>query len=490
MNRKSGVLMHISSLPGRYGIGSFGKEALHFIDLLKRSGFTVWQVLPFCMPDRYGSPYSSYSAFSGNPYFVDLDRLREKGYLREEELLSEVEEAPWLCAFERLERTRVPLLKRAAARALLSSEVTSEVDGFIAAHPEVAEFCRFMALKERNGGRAWFEWTTEEYSTEDERAWQFIQYEFFSEWDEIRSYARENGIEVVGDLPIYVAEDSSDVYFNRRSGIFDLDENGRPRNVAGVPPDFFSAEGQRWGNPLYEWGKMEEDGFLWWRSRLRHMLSQFDGIRIDHFRGLDSFWSIPRDACKAKEGRWLAGPREPFIDMIRAELESVRTNGNVPFIIAEDLGESTEGVRSLLRYSGFPGMRVFQFAFDGDPNSPHLPHHFTENCVAYTGTHDNNTLCGFLYDCDDGTRERVLRYCDFEGDLRDAVTEVIRILLASRADTVIFPVQDLLRYGSDTRMNAPGKTEGNWRYRVTTEQLSEIDTDLFLHLNRLYGRHS
>ena len=481
--------MHVSSLPGRYGIGSFGKEAFSFINRIRDGGFSIWQTLPFCMPDRYGSPYSSYSAFSGNPFFIDLDLLFEKGYLTRGELLNEIESSPWLCDFERLWKTRIPLLKRAAFRALESSSISASVAEFYKAHPQIADFCRFMAIKEQNGGRAWIEWTTEDYSENDENAWRFIEYEFFREWTAVRSYARENGIEIVGDLPIYVAYDSSDVYFNRSDGLFDLDENGHRRNVAGVPPDFFSADGQLWGNPLYDWKKMEEDGFSWWKARLKHLLSQFDGIRIDHFRGIESFWSIPANAKNAKEGRWIKGPGKSFIDMVRSVIEESRSENFSPFVIAEDLGEITEEVRALLQYSGFPGMRVFQFAFDGNPESPHLPYNYEKNCVTYTGTHDNNTLFGFLAELDAWTKEQILSYCGYSGDTRDAVTAVIRTLLCSHADTVILPVQDLLRFGSDTRMNAPGKIEGNWRYRVTNEQLNLIDYGKLLYENRLFGRY-
>ena len=488
MTRKSGVLMHVSSLPGRYGIGTFGKEAFSFIDRLHRGGFSIWQTLPFCMPDRFGSPYSSYSAFSGNPFFIDLDILHEEGLLTNEELRKEVDEFPYLCSFDRLWRNRIPLLKAAASRALTSPKTASATDEFCNSHPEIADFCRFMAIKEQNGGREWIEWRTEEYSEADERAWQFIEYEFFRQWESVHSYAQKSGIEIIGDLPIYVAYDSSDVYFNRKSGLFDLDENGRKRNVAGVPPDFFSADGQLWGNPLYNWHQMEESDFSWWRSRLLHILSQFDGVRIDHFRGLIAFWSIPEGAKSAREGRWVKGPGAPFIDMIHGILNGLRTSGKTPFIIAEDLGEITEEVKELLRYSGFSGMRVLQFAFDGDPYSPHLPYNYEKNCVAYTGTHDNNTALGFLSDLDEETRNKIFDYCGYSGDVRGGVTAMIRTLLSCSADTVILPVQDLLRFGSDTRMNAPGSADGNWRYRVTSDQLNLIDYDRLRYENHLYGR--
>lgn len=487
--RKSGVLMHVSSLPGKYGIGSFGKEAFAFIDRLKEGGFTVWQTLPFCMPDTYGSPYSSYSAFSGNPFLIDLDTLVAEGFLTALEVSSELQSSPWLCEFERLQKTRIPLLKKAAARAVSDPAVATKVDAFCAEHPQIAEFCRFMALKSANDDLPWYEWTTEAYDAAEERAWQFIQYEFCRQWEKVKAYAHENGILLVGDIPIYVAYDSSDVYYNRAHGIFDLDADGHKKNVAGVPPDFFAEEGQLWGNPLYNWKAMKEDGFAWWMARLRHLLSQFDGVRIDHFRGLESFWSVPADAKTAMAGKWIKGPGKPFIRAIRSVVEEVSEDGTDRFVIAEDLGVITKEVADLVEYSGFPGMRVFQFAFVGDPETSHLPHNYPKNCVAYTGTHDNNTLLGYLWELDDETRREMLDYCGYtDPDWRGGLDSMIRTVLRSQADLVVLPIQDLLGYGADTRINTPGTATGNWRYRVTAEQLDAIDWKKYKHRNRLYSR--
>ena len=481
--------MHISSLPGGYGCGSFGKEAFRFVDRLTAGGFTVWQTLPFCMPDTFGSPYSSYSAFSGNPFLIDLETLYEHGLLTKDELDSERQSSPWTCEFDRLKRTRIPLLKKAAARALDDAAVRRAVAEFSERHPEVKEFCRFMAQKERNGDLPWFEWSTEDFDPAVEAAWKFMQYEFCREWDAVRRYANGNGIRLIGDIPIYVAYDSSDVYSNRERGIFDLDENGQRRNVAGVPPDFFSEDGQLWGNPLYNWDRMREDGFSWWKARMRHLLSQFDGVRIDHFRGFASYWSIPAGARTAREGRWMRGPGMELIRALRDTAEEYKKEGASPLIIAEDLGVVTEDTAILLRESGFPGMRVFQFAFVGDPNSPHLPHNYPENCVAYTGTHDNNTLLGYLWELDDKTRGEMLAYCGHEGAWTDGLDAMLRTVLESHARLVVFPVQDLLGHGSDTRLNTPGVAEGNWRYRVTEEQLNAIDLGKFKEYNLLYGRY-
>ena len=487
--RRSGVLMHLSSLPGKYGIGSFGKEAFQFIDRLKAGGFSIWQTLPFCMPDSYGSPYSSYSAFSGNPFLIDLDILAEQKLLNEYELATELQNTPWLCEFDRLQKTRIPLLLKAARRAMSNPETIEAVEAFCSANPQIREFCRFMALKSCNDNLPWNEWKRTDYSPVEASLWEFIQYEFCRQWTRVKEYAHENGILLVGDIPIYVAYDSSDVYANRDTGIFDLDSDGRRKNVAGVPPDFFAEEGQLWGNPLYDWKAMKADGFSWWKARLRHLLSQFDGVRIDHFRGLESYWSVPADAKTAMEGKWVKGPGKEFIRVIRSVVEEASSDGTERFVIAEDLGVITKEVADLVEYSTFPGMRVFQFAFVGDPESSHLPHNYPKNCVAYTGTHDNNTLLGYLWELDDETRYEMLNYCGFTSlDWQGGLDSMIRTVLRSHANLAILPVQDLLGYGADTRMNKPGTANGNWQYRVTTEQLDKIDWNRFRAYNRLYGR--
>lgn len=489
MQRKSGVLMHVTSLPGKYGSGTFGIEAFNFIDRLKEGGFSLWQTLPFCMPDGYGSPYSSYSAFSGNPFLIDPDTLVRKGYLRKDEVLNEIQESPWLCDFEKLNETRIPLLRLAAKRALADPFVKKEVEAFCKANPEIAQFCHFMALKTANNGEPWFAFTTEKIDPEEEAAWQFMQYEFSLQWAAVRQYANQNGISLIGDIPIYVAYDSSDVYENLKSGIFDLDEDGRRKNVAGVPPDFFAEEGQLWGNPLYQWKVMKQDGFAWWKARLRHLFSQFDGVRIDHFRGLESFWSVPADAETAMAGKWVKGPGKAFIRMIREVVEEEKAKGHDAFVIAEDLGVITKEVADLVEYSGFPGMRVFQFAFMGDPDSPHLPHNYPENTVAYTGTHDNNTLLAYLWELDDEPRRKMLAYCGYDDPNWEAgLKAMIRTVLQSHASLAILPIQDVLGFGSDTRLNTPGTATGNWRFRITSEQLASIDMTHFRRLNELYGR--
>ncbi len=485
MNRASGVLMHISSLPGDYSIGSFGNGAKQFIDFLEDCGFSYWQVLPFCMADECNSPYKSYSSFGGNPFFIDLPTLYEEGLITEEELNSSKQTTPYLCEFDRLKVERYTLLEKASDRA--KNNYSDKILTFISSHPHIAKACEFLALREIYGAEIpWQTWKNEVPNPKKELyekklfMWQFIQYEFFTQWAEIKKYANEKGIKIIGDIPIYVALDSADVWSNPEQ--FQLDKKKNPKAVAGCPPDYFSEDGQLWGNPLYNWKRMAEDGYSWWCDRITHMLTIFDGVRIDHFRGLESYWSIPANAETAKEGKWVKGPSESFVDAIRDVSED-------KLIIAEDLGDITPEVSALLEYSNFPGMRVFQFAFLGDRNSPHLPHKFSENCIAYTGTHDNNTLLGHVWELDEKNRKLALDYCGgYTEDWTQGCKQIMKTMLASPANTVIFPIQDILIYGSDTRMNTPGTAKNNWAFRITTEQLNSIDKEYYKYQNYLYSR--
>ncbi len=475
MKRSSGVLMHVSSLWGKYSEGSLGAEAREWIDFLADSGFSVWQVLPFCLPDDCNSPYKSFSAFSVNPFFIDLPTLHSQGLLTDAELAAAEQKTPYACEFERLNTERMELLAHAAER------VTDHtpIERFLKSHPQIESFCRFMALKAANGGKEWVDWTLD---TPDERAlltWKFTQYEFCRQWAELKAYANARGVRVVGDIPIYVAYDSSDVWANRE--LFLLDKRDRPTAVAGVPPDYFAEDGQLWGNPLYNWRRMKQDGYAWWCERMSFMMELFDGVRIDHFRGLESYFSIPAGEKTARNGVWKKGPGMSFIRAIRPICEG-------KLMIAEDLGDITPAVERLVRESGYPGMRVLQFAFLGDEGSPHLPHNYDNNCVAYTGTHDNNTLLGYVWDQDDQTRRRLMKYCGYEGDWDACYNAVLRTMFASHAGLLMLPVQDLLLFGSDTRINTPGRSEGNWSYRITREQLRALDPKKFAEWNQLYGR--
>ncbi len=475
MKRSSGVLLHISSLWGDYGCGSFGKEAKLFVDFLKEGGFSYWQVLPFSIPDDVNSPYQSYSAFAGNPYFIDLPTLYGEGLITGEELANAKQKAPHTCEYDRLKQERLPLLFRAADRLTKRQPVYD----FLREHPEIEKVARFMALKEQNGGKMWTEW---DILTPDETLiyrWAFIQYTFFTQWDSVRSYANEQGISIIGDIPFYLALDSADVWANPEQ--FDLDDQYIPRHVAGVPPDYFAKDGQLWGNPLYRWDKMKEDGYTWWKRRIAHTLSLFDVVRIDHFRALDSYWEIPKGAKTAKEGKWKRGPGKSFI-------RAMQEIGGDHRIIAEDLGEITDSVRDLLAYSGYPGMRIFQFGFDGDPHNTNAPHNYPANCVVYTGTHDNTPLLSAVWDKGEG-RQFMLEYCGYEGKEWDACYDtLIKYLMGTHANLVMLPIQDILHFGCDTRMNTPGEAEGNWEYRVLWEQIKTIPISWYRKIHHMYGR--
>ncbi len=474
--RASGVLMHISSLPGEYSIGSFGKEARAFVDFLFECGFSYWQVLPFCMPDSCNSPYKSYSSFGGNPYFIDLDTLCGDGLLTEDELNGAKQGTPYLCEYDRLNSERLLLLEKAASRCKEKEKIAE----FIIQYPYLGKAAEFLALRDTNGGTPWQEWKINTPDRDRLFFWQFIQFEFFTQWMNLKEYANGKGIKIVGDIPIYVALDSADVWAEPSQ--FLLDKNNQPTCVAGCPPDYFAEDGQMWGNPIYDWKGMKKDGYSWWSERIKYMLTLFDGVRIDHFRGFESYWSIPAGALTAKEGKWEKGPGKPLINKIK-EIAPER------LIIAEDLGDITPEVMDLLKYSGFPGMRVFQFAFLGDKNSPHLPHNYIDNCIAYTGTHDNNTLLGYIWEMDEASRKRALAYCGgYEEDWNKGCKKIINTMLASHAATVIIPIQDIFVFGADTRMNTPGTAKNNWAYRITQDQLNNVNRKYFYSMNELYSR--
>ena len=477
MKRQSGILMHISSLYGDYSIGNFGKSAYEFIDFIREAGFSVWQVLPFTVTDEYNSPYKSFSAFGGNPYFIDPETLCKNGLISASDLENCKQTTPYACEFERLGKERLALLRKAY------SNITdkSEIDRFIEANPRLEAFSRFMTLREQNGGKPWQEWESDEITdTETLGLWKFIQYEFFRQWYAVKDYANSKGISIIGDIPIYVSDDSCDVWENRR--LFQVNEKGYPSQVAGVPPDYFAEDGQLWGNPLYDWDELKKDGYGWWKERIDHALKMFDGVRIDHFRAVEAYWSVDAKEKTARNGKWVKGPGIELVNAIKEGHED-------KLIIAEDLGDITDEVRALVEESGFPGMRVFQFGFLDDGNSIHMPHNYIRNSVAYSGTHDNNTLFGFLWESDDAVRRRALDYCGFAGgDWGGATPLLLRAVFSSVSDLAIIPVQDFLMYGSDTRINTPGVASGNWSYRVTKEQLKNADIGFFKSLNRIYRR--
>ena len=478
MERKSGVLLHISSLWGEYSCGGFGKAAFEFVDFLADCGFSYWQVLPFGLVDECNSPYKSYSTFAGNPYFIDLEKLCEDGVLTADELNAARQQTPYSCEFDRLRGERVKLLVNAAKR--LGADERKQVNDYIEANRYLCDFCDFIALKTANGDKEWTEWSVFEPSADEVFGWRFIQYTFFKQWALVKAYANSKGIGIIGDMPIYVSFDSSDVYADKNQ--FLIDENNHLTDVAGVPPDYFAADGQLWGNPLYNWDYMENDGFGWWRDRIGFALTLFDGVRIDHFRAFESFWAVDGKAKTAREGKWVKGPGMKLIN-------AIKDVAGDKLIIAEDLGDITKEVVELVEESGFPGMRVFQFGFLGG-DTPHKPHNYINNCVAYSGTHDNNTLLGYLWETPTEAKRDVMKYCacDFNRWNEDGCRAIIRTIFASNAGLAIFPVQDLLGYGSDARLNTPGVAHGNWSYRITKEQLMSIDRAWLRELNRIYNR--
>ncbi len=472
--RARGILMHVSSLPGEYGCGSFGEHAVAFIDLLADCGYTYWQTLPFGVPDRSGSPYKSYSAFAGNPLFIDLQTLYREGLVTDRERLDEAERCrtmQYRCAFAELTPARYALLRRASTR--VSPERAAEIEAWVSTHPPIAEFCEFMAEHHPS-----VEIITHEDKNAEHFFWKFTQHAFFTQWASIRAYANARGVKIIGDIPIYVDLDSADVCYHPE--LFLLDKERRPQAVSGVPPDYFSPDGQMWGNPLYNWQRMKQDGYAWWCERVRFQLEIFDGLRIDHFRGLSAYYAIPADAENAKSGKWVKGPGMALIRKLR------EVAGDA-LIIAEDLGDIDEAAARLVRDSGFPGMRVFQFAFL-DQDNPHMPHHYPENCVAYSGTHDNTTLLAYVYEMEEGERTRMLEYIGYHGHPLQCGDAILRTISRSAAHLVIFPIQDILGYGVDTRMNVPGVPEGNWGFRVTREQLATVDRAYRRHIGALYGR--
>src|SRR5208337_865391 len=487
--RSSGILLHPTSLPGAHGIGELGGEAHRFVDFLKDAGQRIWQVLPLG-PTGYGvSPYQCFSAFAGSPLLINLDSLVKRGYLSSDDLGQQPKLPRDSVDFGTLIRWKLPLLRKAAENFRLSADSGEQAayQAFCQRHSSwLEEFALFMALKEVHDYVMWTLWEPElalrEPTALDKarrdlheqiETNKFIQFEFDREWSDLKAHCGRNGIRVMGDVPIYVAQDSSDVW--AEPGMFDLEPDGKPRVIAGVPPDYFSATGQCWGNPIYRWDIHAKTGFQWWIARFRRAFEMLDMIRLDHFRGFEAYYEIPGTETTAVNGKWVKGPGAALFEAVGTALENLS-------ILAEDLGVITPEVTGLRNRFGFPGMAILQFAFGKDPQAPDFkPHNYPRHRVAYTGTHDNDTVVGWWNSTGaaDSTRtpedvekemEFAKRYLDTDGT--DIHWVMIRTLMASVADTVIFPLQDVLGIGSEGRMNLPGTPSGNWHWRYRTEELT------------------
>ena len=459
MERKAGVLMHISSLPGTRGIGSLGKAAYEFVDFMSESGLKLWQVLPLC-PTSYGdSPYQSPSVLAGNPYFIDIDMLIAPKLLKPAE-------APTY-PFGNVDFGAVYVERYATLRKAFKRFIKTPPEAYSEFKAENAfwldDYALFMALKEANGMRAWEEWSDEyKFRTADMTKFEaagefhkFLQYEFYTQWSALKAYANAKGVKIVGDMPIYVAYDSVDVWSDPKQFVLNADLSRKV--VAGVPPDYFSADGQLWGNPIYDWDYMKSTGYAWWIMRMKMALKLYDVVRIDHFRAFADYYVIPADRTDARVGEWVNGPGMDFFNAVNGALGS-------PEIIAEDLGELHDCVRELVRETGFPGMKVMQFAFDGNPHNDFYYTNYTHNCVAYTGTHDNDTTRGWFEALDAGGKDLVRRTLGYYGD--DITGVIVERLFSSAADTVIIPMQDLLDLSGYARMNTPSTLGGsNWAWR-------------------------
>ncbi|MBW4622115.1 MAG: 4-alpha-glucanotransferase [Cyanosarcina radialis HA8281-LM2] len=493
--RSSGILLHPTSLPSRFGIGDLGPEAYRFIDFLHQSDQLFWQILPLG-PTGYGnSPYMCYSAMAGNPLLISPEKLQEDGFLTQEDLAAIPDFPADKVDFDRVIATKIPLLQTACDRFITqaSPEQKQEFTNFCQSHASwLDDYALFMALREAQGSASWHTWKPELAKRHPEalEQWRqqlgkeisfhkYLQFEFFRQWSELKAYTNEVGIQIIGDIPIYVAHDSAEVW--SRPEIFCLDEEtGEVALMAGVPPDYFSATGQLWGNPVYNWEKLQASGFSWWVQRFHAILDYVDIIRIDHFRGFQAYWAVEQGETTAEKGKWLEAPGEAFFDTIRDRL------GKLP-IIAEDLGVITPEVEALRDRYEFPGMKILQFAFGGGPGNPFLPFNYSRNCLVYTGTHDNDTTIGWFDQLSDYEKQTLLRYLGGVG-AEGIHWDLIRLALSSIANLAVIPVQDLLGLDTQSRMNFPSTPEGNWEWRYHHDALTEELSDRLQILTQICGR--
>ncbi len=494
--RSSGVLLHPTSLPGRYGVGDLGEWAYAFVDWLESCGQTIWQVLPLG-PTSYGdSPYQSLSTFAGNPLLISLDQLVSDGWLMAEDVAKVPNFPPYQVDFGPVITYHNHVLAKAFTRfdtAATAAQRSEFADWCTQEAYWLDDWALFIALKNLYGGKPWVEWSEGEAlrdpvalnaarmkQSRSMEEHKFRQWLFFKQWHALKDYANKKRIRFVGDVPIFVAHDSSDVWANRDE--YYLDALGNPTVIAGVPPDYFSPTGQRWGNPLYRWDKMAENDYQWWISRIQATLKLVDVVRVDHFRGFEAYWEVPASEATAIKGRWVPGPKFDFFNVVVEQIAELP-------IIAEDLGLITPGVIELRDGLGLPGMKVLQFAFGGSGGeNSFLPHNYTSNCVVYTGTHDNNTTVGWWNsnEATDDIRNFLPEYLGRK--VAEIQWDLIRLAMASVAHTAVVPLQDVLGFGADTRMNTPGREAGNWGWRFTSEWLDHPSRERLAYLTRLYGR--
>ena len=486
--------MHITSLPGPYGIGSFGKEAYKFVDFLEKAGQTYWQILPLGSTGYGDSPYQSFSAFDGNTDLIDLDQLVQLGYLKKKDFKNcDFGSDPEVVDYEKVTRLKMDLLKKAFKRA--HKKVEKDLLTFKEENKHwIEDYALFMSIKEHNNLKPWKLWDEDIRLRQDKAMkkyqrkfkkdiefWVFTQFVFFTQWKDLKNYANQKGIKIIGDIPVYVAEDSSDTWAN--NAIFYLDENNVPVEVAGCPPDAFSETGQLWGNPIYDWEVLEKQNFDWWVARIKANLKLYDIIRIDHFRGFESYWQIPYGSETAIDGKWIKGPGMKVFKAIKDALGDVD-------IIAEDLGYLTPEVHQLREDTGYPGMKVLQFAFDTREESDYLPHNYNKHCVVYTGTHDNDTVMGWLETS--GQKEDVEHAINYLKLTKEEGYHwgFIRGAWSSTGELAIAQMQDFLALGNDARMNIPSTIGGNWIWRCKPDAITEKLTEEIYDITKLYGRIS
>ncbi|MTI66376.1 MAG: 4-alpha-glucanotransferase [Firmicutes bacterium] len=490
-DRGSGILMHITSIPSPYGIGTFGKEAYNFVDFLERAGQKYWQILPLG-PTSFGdSPYMALSSFAGNPYLIDFDFLIKEGLLVKKDLKNkDFGHHREKVNYKKIFNNKLDVLKIAYNNC--KNKYEEEINNFIKENKNwLEDYSLFMALKYKFNLKSWLNWdkdiklrkkfTLKRYKKElkdETEYWNFLQYIFFKQWNELKKYANSKGIKIIGDIPIYVAVDSVDTWAN--SEIFMLDEENMPINVSGCPPDSFSETGQLWGNPLYRWDVLEKRNFDWWIERIRGSKELYDVIRIDHFRGFQSYWSIPFEDITAENGHWIKGPGKKFINKLKESFDDLD-------IIAEDLGFLTKDTYELLKYSGYPGMKVLQFAFNSTETNNYLPHNYEKNCVVYTGTHDNNTIYGWFETANKKDINFAIDYLNLS--YKEGYNwGFIRGVWSSVGNIAIAQMQDFLGLKSKARMNTPSTLNGNWQWRVRKEDLTYELIEKIKNITRLYGR--